>query len=206
MVQTARIHETPPQGGETGISADQAAWNSAARARKFRVHDNVVWIFHDGALAPLPAIEGFAGLSEKARGLVFQAVAQFLRYRVGQTLSGNSLSGALAKAIAGDVPDAKSNDAFEDAYAYGVERRVTLKLGELPALPEKPTAEEAAAAKKAAEDRKATVAASIENTQNRAKLFDACVSEAIARGESTAAVRETARKPKAAKAGGIALD
>lgn len=188
MPQTARIHETPPQSGETGgIPADQAAWNSAARARKFRVHDNVVWIFNDGALAPLPAIEGFAGLSEKSRGLVFQAVAQFLRYRVGQTLSGDSLSGALAKAISGDVPDAKSNDAFEDAYAADIERRVTEKLGELP--------------KDASTEDKAKRRTVLEATAEkyRGQLFDEAVASAIAAGETAAAVREKARKPSAKK-------
>ena len=66
------------------------------------------------------------------QGLVFQAYAQFVRYRVGQNLNDESLVSAIAKVSSGEsVPAAKDNDAFESAYFDGIAEAVANKLGDL---------------------------------------------------------------------------
>jgi hypothetical protein len=113
--------------------SDSVAWCRAATARKYRVEDGLVWLADGDELAPLPAPVGFASLASGSQVQVFHALAQFAQYRIGQNVEGKSFATALANYISGtDVPPAKNNDAFEDAYVDRVTRAVEGQLGALP--------------------------------------------------------------------------
>jgi len=112
--------------------SDAVAWCRAATARKYRVEDGQVWLADGDELAPLPAPVGFASLAKGSQVQVFHALAQFAQYRIGQNVEGRSFASALANYINGtDVPPAKNNDAFEDAYVDRVARAVEGQLGVL---------------------------------------------------------------------------
>jgi hypothetical protein len=132
MAQSAvRTHDAAP---ELIPESDAVAWCRAATARKYRVEDGQVWLADGDELAPLPAPVGFASLAAGSQVQVFHALAQFAQYRIGQNVEGKSFAVALANYINGtDVPPAKNNDAFEDAYFERVARAVEASEGTLPA-------------------------------------------------------------------------
>lgn len=129
---TAETETPAAETTTTTENADLTAWLETAARRKYRIADNAVWGNDGTELFIYPVIVGFSLLPSHLRDLVFSAVTQFVTYRVAQNAEGESVQAAVARALNGAVPSAKSNDAFEAAYMAAVDRAVTTKLGELP--------------------------------------------------------------------------
>ncbi len=196
MAQTA--HVTVHDGGPIDITAapfaaaDLAAWLAAAKARKFRVDENQVWVYTDGRLLPVPPLAGFASLPELVQPFVFHATMQFGAYRIGQTAEGE-ITTAIANAFGkGEIPPAKTNDAYDAAYSDGIAALIEAKLG---ALPDNATKEAKAERRTQIED---TCAAQMD------KRFDSLV--AAAKANTTRPTTEKKRKPANTVKNAVVLD
>lgn len=177
---------------QTQHPTDSQAWTKAAASRNFSVVDGNVEIEKDGAIAIVPAPEGFADLKPSVQPMVFHAVAEYVRNRIGQSLNGVSLQDAVIDAVAGNsLPNAKSNDAREAIFRQFVADKIEEKM---------PLGENATAAEKA--ERAALVTASCAMKSNRDAYFDQCIADALAAGKVAAAARE---RKRTAKKAGVAL-
>ena len=178
---------------QTQQHPDATAWINAARSRNFSVNGSAAEIEKDGAIATMPALEGFAGLKPEVQPLVFHAVAEYVRNRIGGGLNGQSLQQAVNDAINGvGLPNAKNNDARESVYKAMIAELIEAKM---------PLPENATAAQKL--ERAALVTASADMESNRKSYYEKAVSEAVAAGRVPAAARE--RKRTGTKKAGLAL-
>lgn len=186
---------TQRNGNGNVLTPDQEAWNNAARARKYAVYDNQVWaalapVDELPTMFPIPPIVGFATLTPAVQALVFHAVSQFVTYRVAQNVDGESVTKAVANAIAGELPGVRETDARAVSYLHFVRNRVNDAIGPLP---EKATEEQIA-------ERNAIVLETA--SEHRGAMFDAAVNRAIERGNAVIPAKE--RKRRKAKPSGVA--
>jgi hypothetical protein len=131
--QTAR-HEAPqnaPQAHANGADADALAWAEAAKSRQYRVEDGVPQSGVAGMVFDVPPVPGFASLPASVRPLVFQAVTQFVTYRVGQTATGD-VAKEIAKTLNGSkLLATRNNDAWMSHYRSRISDMIDEKIGEL---------------------------------------------------------------------------
>ncbi len=121
MAQTQ--HNAPHVVSDSGNGAlfTETEWHAAAESRKYKVDDGQVWLHSDGRLFPMP-LPNFANPAVKA--LVFQALAQFVGTRIGQTAEGDVAKAVRAALIDGEIPRANSNDAYEAIYLAEIAARM----------------------------------------------------------------------------------
>lgn len=171
---------------------DIEAWKVAAATRKYKIHDGKVWSGAAGMLFSLDPLPGFALLPEAVRPLVFQSVAQFVTNRVGQTAEGDVQAAVSACLMAGTMPGANTNDAFERHYLATVADKVQVARP----LPDKATAEQKA------QHEKLIAATAVKNRDGK---FDEFIAAGIAAAKSKP-ITEKKRKPKASVDISAALD
>lgn len=181
--------------------ADVKAWCEAATTRKYRVHDNMPYSYGSEMIFPLPAPVGFASLNPGVRPLVFQAVAQFVTNRIGQTQDGNVAAKIAACLATGDgMPGAQTNDAFDSAYRDHIADLVESKLGEYTKGEDgKPLTGDALKAAKAKRD--GIIDASANSENNKSKYFETSVKAAVERGMDKPTSGKAKRVAKAATGG-----
>jgi len=180
MAESARQH--------VGVSADQEAWLKAAALRKYRIENGIVWSGVGDMLFPLPPLPGFSSLPEAVRPIVFHGVAQFAEYRVGQTAEGDVAKAVHDAIVSGEIPNAKTNDAFESLYRAGIAARVT-KLK--PELVSKTGSDEEKKVRKAT--LVGLVNSNADHEPTREKLFAGIIAEGKA--SATRATKERKRTP-----------
>lgn len=209
MANTQHAHKEDDSNVTTvhgATDADIKAWCEAAKARKYRVHpenDPAAMPYGYGSemIFPLPAPVGFAALHPGFRPIAFQAIAQMMVNRIGQTQDGNVSAKIAACLATGDgSPGAQTNDAFDTAYRDRIAELVEAKLGDY--TKDENGAElrgEALKLAKATRDRIMFASANSEN--NKAKYFEATVKAAVARGTDKSTSGKAKRVAKATTGG-----
>jgi hypothetical protein len=181
--------------------ADSKAWADAAVARKYHVHDGIPYSYGSGMIFPLPAPAGFAAFHPGVRPLVFQAVAQFVTNRIGQTQDGNVSAKIAACLATGEgMPGAQTNDAFDAAYRDYIAELVEAKLGDY-SKDENGAELKGEALKVAKLKRDGIIDASANSPANNEKYFRLAVEAAVARGKAKPTSGKAKRTSKATTAG-----
>ena len=205
MANTQPAHNEPHGNVEPikadPYAADVTAWCEAAKARKYRVHEDMPYGYGSEMIFPLPAPIGFAALHPGFRPIAFQALAQMMVNRIGQTQDGNVSEKIAACLATGDgSPGAQSNDAFDAAYRDHIASLVESKLG--PYTKGEDGAELKGDALKAAKaKRDGIIDASANSASNNAKYFETSVKAAVARGIAKPASGKSKRVAKVATGG-----
>jgi hypothetical protein len=198
MAQTqTQTHENAPVPAPNGTdNTDQTAWCEAAKIRKYRTNDGVVYGYGSGIIVPVPAPKGFAAIEPLVQPFVFQAIMQMVMNRVVQNADGDVASKVAAVLTNGQgTPGVQSNDAFDAAYLAHIEALVEAKLGKYTHRDGVELKGDALKTAKLARDK--IVASNAEHGPTKEKHFLSSVKAAIEAGRNVPVTKEKKRVAKA---------